>query len=95
MAERGRIRLRNSASASRYRVSMPSEKIFFSRKSFTQDMMWQLDGRERNVSVLHMVDTQTPYHKAMFLKGESVREVRDAFLEGWATTCICFSRKMN
>lgn len=49
------------------------------------DLLWLDTGSKKKAPVLHSVDMRAHFQNAIFLKGESARNVWDAFVEAWAT----------
>ena len=73
----------------RFKVSMPNEKVIFNRE-VALDLMW-LDGK----AILHVVDIDTSFNSAHFLKGQTVEHVWDAFLNCWTTLYVGHPIKMR
>lgn len=73
-----------SASPERFRVSLPPTEIAFNRE-VAIDLMW-LEGK----AILHVVDVETRFNSAMFLKAHTVEAVWEAFVACWATLYIGF-----
>ncbi|MEM1283154.1 MAG: reverse transcriptase domain-containing protein [Chlamydiota bacterium] len=63
----------------RFKVSLPPSDIVFNRE-VAIDLMW-LDKR----AVLHVVDTETHFNGACFLKGQTVEDVWNAFVLCWSS----------
>lgn len=80
----------------RFKVSLLDDKIIFNG-FVALDLMW-LDihkKRKRKVPLLHIVDTQTHFQNAVFLKGESVRDVWDGFIEAWSSVYVGYPRVLK
>ena len=73
----------------RFRVTIPPDEIVFN-KEVALDLMW-LEGK----AVLHVVDCQTHFNSAAFLKGQSVEDVWDAFLRCWSSLYTGFPLKLR
>jgi hypothetical protein len=71
-----------------FQVAMPSGFTF--NEEVALDIMYL-----EQSSVLHVVDTQTHFNSAIFLRGESVEMVWIAFLECWATLYAGYLDKMR
>lgn len=63
----------------RFRVSFPASPIRFNEE-VSLDLFW-LDGKP----ALHVADMQTGFGNAVFLRGQRVEDVWDAFVECWTT----------
>ncbi len=73
----------------RFKVSIPEENIVFNHE-LALDLMW-LDRK----ALLHVVDTQTHYMSAAFLKGQTVEDVWEAFLFCWVTLYTGFPLRIR
>lgn len=73
----------------RFPVSILEEEIKFNHE-VAVDLMW-LKGNP----ILHIVDTQTRFQNAILLKGESARDVWDAFIEAWASVYIGYPNRIR
>lgn len=73
----------------RFRVSIPEEEVRFNHE-VAIDLMWI----KRN-PLLHIVNTQTRFQNAVLLKGESAKDVWDAFIEGWASVYIGYPNRIR
>ena len=51
--------------------------------------------KRRQAPVLHIVDSQTHFQNAVFLKGESARDVWDAFIEAWSTVYVGYPKTLK
>ena len=78
-----------SAPPQRFTVSLPPSEIYFNRQ-VALDLMWI----ERR-AVLHVVDTETHFNAAVFLKKQTVEGVWDAFVSCWAAIYIGFPEKLR
>lgn len=65
---------RRSHQIHRFRVSIPEENVVFNFEA-ALDLMFLDIGKNRKAQILHLVDTQTDFQNAVFLKGESARDV--------------------
>lgn len=78
-----------STKPQRFKVSMPNEKVVFNRE-VALDLMYL-----ENKAVLHIVDIDTHFNSAQFLKGNTVEDVWDAFLSCWSTLYIGHPHKIR
>lgn len=85
------IRCQQKSNPHRFKVSLPDDKIIFNG-IVALDLMWLDVRRKRKAPVLHIVDTHTHFQNAVFLKGESARDVWDAFVEAWTSVYIGYPR---
>lgn len=68
---------------------MPNDEVIFNRE-VALDLMY-ID----NKAVLHVVDIDTHFNSAQFLKGNTVEQVWDAFLTCWSTLYIGHPNKIR
>eukprot|EP00171_Calliarthron_tuberculosum_P022791 IDg22791t1 len=78
-----------SAPPQRFRVSFPPSKISFN-KNVAVDLMW-LDHQ----AVLHVVDTETYFNAAAFIKHHTVESLWDSFVYCWAALYTGFPEKLK
>lgn len=71
-----------------FQVTIPGDVVF--NNELALDLMW-IDGR----AVLHIVDVHTHFSSAVFLRGQDVTDVWNAFVEGWSSVYIGFPHKMR
>lgn len=72
----------------RFKVSLPKDEIIFNGVVLV-DLMWLDTGNgKRKSPILHIIDSDTHFQNAVFLKGESARDIWDAFTEAWSTVYI-------
>jgi len=79
---------------SRFSVSIPEDGIVFNFE-VALDVMYIDISKQRKAPILHVVDTQTHFQNAIFLKSESAKDVWAAFIETWASTYTGYPRKMR
>lgn len=80
---------RHTRPPERFKVSIPEENIVFNQE-VALDLMW-LDGK----ALLHIVDTQTHFMSAAFLKGQTVEDVWETFVLCWATQYTGFTMRIH
>jgi len=73
----------------RFRVSIPPSDIVFNR-DVAMDVMW-IDKK----AALHIVDIETHFSAASFLKQQTVESVWDAFITCWASLYTGFPMKLR
>ena len=73
----------------RFKVSLPNDEIIFNH-TLALDLMWL-----NSKAVLHVVDTQTHFSSAAFLRGQTVEDVWDAFMFCWVTQYTGFPVKIK
>lgn len=71
-----------STNPQRFKVSLPNDEVTFNRE-VALDLMW-VEGK----AVLHVVDIDTHFNNAIFLKGQSVEDVWEVFLSCWSTVYL-------
>lgn len=49
-------------------------------------------GKSKKAPVVHILDTQTHLQNAVFLKGDSVRDVYDVFMDARTSTYIGYTQ---
>ena len=80
---------RNAASPNRFRVSLPPEDIVFNRV-VCMDIM-SLSGK----TVLHMIDRDTKFSVAEFMRNESAEETWKLYMRAWVTTFVGYSDEIH
>lgn len=82
------------ATPHRFKVALPETDIVFNGV-VALDLMWLDVNRSRKAPILHVIDTQTHFQNAVFLKGESARDVWDAFIEAWSTVYVGYPKTLK
>lgn len=61
------------------------------------DLMWLKlnDTKKKKVPILQIIDTHSHFQSALFLKGESARDIWDAFIEAWSTVYVGYPRTLK
>lgn len=88
------LRCQEKSVPHRFKVSLPNDEIMFNGV-IALDLMWLDVGKRRKAPILHIVDTQTHFQNAVFLKGESARDVWDAFIEAWSTVYVGYPQTLK
>lgn len=88
------LRCQKKSVPHRFKVSLPDDKIVFNGV-VALDLLWLDIGKRRKAPVLHIIDTQTHLQNAVFLKGESARDVWDAFIEAWSTVYVGYPKTLK
>lgn len=73
----------------RFKVSDPTLKIIFN-ETVALDLMWL-----NHKAVLHVVDIHAHFSNAVFLKGHSVEDVWQAFVECWSSVYMSFPNRLK
>lgn len=77
------------ASPLRFKAAIPNDRIIFNQ-TISVDLLWL---HER--PVLHVLDDQTGYRNATFLKSKSAEDIWNAFLGCWATVYVGYPSKIR
>lgn len=73
----------------RFKATIPDDKVLFNH-TISVDLVWL-----HEKPVLHIIDEQTGFRNACFLKSKSASDIWNAFVGCWVSTYICFPCKIR